>query len=122
MKHPKQNKSQTPKTKARQSFTCPDHPDRTFKSQTALASHRRHHQAGEIKAVPVGTGQQTIIAADPKNHLAMAYDQLVTRKKEIESQLLGTDALREESVILGKRIEAVSGALRAWEQSMAAAG
>ena len=125
MKQPKQNKARTP---ARQALTCPDHPGRTFKSHTALASHQRHHQTietisgGEVKVVEV-PGKQTITAADPKTHLQTALDQLTTRKAQIDHELNRIEALQTESRDVTTRIEALTTALKAFQpQGMAASG
>jgi hypothetical protein len=102
-----------------------------FTPGVGLASHIRFKHGNAAKGQPVASNAaikteaaiQVVPVLDAKKHLQMAVDQLVIRKKWIDEELGRMDTLREEGAAIGKRIEALDTAMKAFgQESMAASG
>lgn len=102
---------------------------RTFKSKAGLLSHIWSMHPDMVRGAPVAGNKApepaiTVVPIlDAQTHLRTAIDQLATRKKQIDQELGRMDALRDEGAQIGKRIEALDTAMRAFgQESMAASG
>jgi hypothetical protein len=96
-----------------------------------LASHIRFRHGDAAQAIPAATNKAPAAAPaitvmpiiDARTHLQTAIDQLTARKSQIDQELGKMDALRNEGAAIGKRIEALDTAMRAFgQESMAASG
>jgi hypothetical protein len=130
MKQPKQNKARATQSARSKKEACPICRV-PFTPGVGLASHIRfkHGKAPQAapvasnKALPREAGIQVLPIIDAETHLQTAIEQLTARKSQIDHELGRMDALREEGAGIGKRIEALTTARKAFAQeSMVASG
>jgi hypothetical protein len=96
-----------------------------------LASHIRFKHGNAPQALPVARDKAiktepaiTVLPAiDPQSHLKEALAQLELRKSVVAQELARKDSLGEEAILIDKRIEALTIAMKAFNpESMAASG
>jgi len=128
MKQPKQNKA-VQAARSKKKVACPTC-GVLYAPGTGLAAHIRSKHGNAPQAQPAATNKAPAAEAaitvmpviDPHTHLKEALVQLELRKGVVAQELARKDSLREESLQIDKRIEAIQVALKSWDQSMAASG
>jgi hypothetical protein len=102
-----------------------------FTVGVGLASHIRFKHGNAAKGQPVASNAaikteaaiQVVPVIDPQSHLKEALVQLEFRKGVVAQELARKDSLQQEAILIDKRIEALTTAMRAFgQESMAASG